>query len=522
MATGGHTERGARLTLAAVCLAVFMLLLDMTIVAAALADIQASLDARLSGLQWVVDAYALPMAGLLLSAATLGDRIGQRRLYLGGMIVFLFASAGCALARSIEFLNGLRAVQGAAGAVLLGVSLPMIAAAFPEPRRRAVAIALYGAMMGAGGAVGPLLGGALVTAYGWPSIFLINLPIGIVALAIAVFAVTESVAPQARPVDVHGTVVLTVGLFAGVYVLIEGNRYGWGSPRMLALSVVCLIALLVFVRHETRSTAPLLEVRMLANAGFAGVCLAAFAATGTLIASTNYLALYFMNTLGYSPFEAGVRALPLTVAIVVGAPAAVLGARWVPAVVAIPGGVALIAVGMWMMTGVTAATGWTHFIAGSVVAGIGLGGLSALTSDAALRFVSVPDAGMATGTVSTVRQIGILAGVAGLGALFSRAAGDIAAARLAALPALGAEPTRLLTDGLGAGAGLRVLDVLPVEMRPMVPTLATIAREAGAAGMQAALVAAAVVATGATAAVAMLVGTGSRRTPRDRTSMSVD
>ncbi|MHA3020033.1 MFS transporter [Mycobacterium sp. BMJ-28] len=500
------------MTLAAVCLAVFMLLLDMTIVSAALADIQSSLDARLSGLQWVVDAYALPMAALLLSAATLGDRLGRRRLYLGGMIVFLFASAGCALSRSIEVLNAIRAVQGAAGAVLLGVSLPMIAAAFPEPRRRAVAIALYGAVMGAGGAVGPLLGGALVTAYGWPSIFLINLPIGIVALAITVFAVTESVAGQSRPVDIYGTAMLTVALFAGVYVLIEGNQYGWTSPAMLGLSAFCLLAVLAFCRHEFRTAAPMLNLRMLTGAGFAGVSLAAFAASGTLIASTNYLALYFMNTLGYSPFDAGLRALPLTVAIVVGAPVAMMAARRVPTVVTVPGGVALIALGLWMMTGVTADTRWTHFIAGSIVAGLGLGGLSALTSDAALRFVSVEDAGMATGTVSTVRQIGILAGVAGLGALFSRDAGDLAIARLAGLPALGADSTQLLTDGLSAGAGLRVLDALPAVMRPLMSILATIAREAGAAGMQAALVAAAVVATGAAALVAVLVGAGSRRT----------
>ena len=142
----------ARLTLTAVCVVVFMLLLDMTIVAAALSDIQSSFHAPLTGLQWVVDAYALPMAGLLLTAATVGDRLGRRRLYLGGLVVFMFASAGCALARNIDVLNGLRAVQGSAGAVLLGVSLPMIAAAFPDVRHRAGAIAAYGAAMGAGGA----------------------------------------------------------------------------------------------------------------------------------------------------------------------------------------------------------------------------------------------------------------------------------------------------------------------------------------------------------------------------------
>jgi len=178
----------------AVCLAVFMLLLDMTIVSAALANIQSSLNAELSGLQWVVDAYALPMAGLLLTAATLGDRVGRRRLYLAGMTVFTLASTGCALAGSIEMLNLCRALQGAGGAVLLGVSLPMVAAAFPEQRGRGIAIAIYGAVMGAGAAVGPLLGGALVGAFGWESIFLINVPIGIAALAIAVWFIPETLA----------------------------------------------------------------------------------------------------------------------------------------------------------------------------------------------------------------------------------------------------------------------------------------------------------------------------------------
>ncbi|MGH3674524.1 MAG: MFS transporter [Mycobacterium sp.] len=499
------------MTLLAVGLAVFMLLLDMTIVAAALADIQASLDARLSGLQWVVDAYALPMAGLLLTAATVGDRLGRRRLYLGGMALFILASVGCALAGSIEALNLTRAAQGAAGAVLLGVSLPMVAAAFPEPRGRATAIAVYGAVMGAGGAAGPLLGGALVTAFGWESIFLINVPIGIAALVIGLRYVPESRAGQARPVDVVGTTVLSVALFAGVYVLIEGNRHGWTGPLILGLTAFCAVATGVFVWWESRAPAPMLDLGVLRRPGFTGVSVAAFAAAGTLIASTNYLALYFMNTLGYTPFDAGLRALPLTVAIVLGAPLAIAAARFIPMSMSVPAGVVLIALGLWLMTGVTADTQWTHFIGGSVVAGLGLGGLSALTSDAALRFVSIDDAGMATGTVSTVRQIGILAGVAGLGALFSRHAGDVATERLAGLTAIGDEPAGDLADGLAAGAGLRVLDFLPADIVAAVPAIGRVAREASAAGMQAALVAAAVAATVASVAVAMLIAAGASR-----------
>ena len=500
-----------RLTLLAVCLAVFMLLLDMTIVSAALANIQASLDADLSGLQWVVDAYALPMAGLLLSAATLGDRLGRRRLYLAGMTAFTLASAGCALARSIETLNLCRALQGTGGAVLLGVSLPMVAAAFPEQRGRAIAIAIYGAVMGAGAAVGPLLGGALVGAFGWESIFLINVPIGLVALAIAVRFVPETLGAQDRPLDLIGTAMLSAGLFAGVYVLIDANRRGWASGAILALSALSVLGLAAFGWWESRSGAPMLDLGVVCRPGFAGVSLAAFAAAGTLIASTNYLALYFMNTMGYSPFQAGLRALPLTIACVLGAALAMVATRYFPAWMSIPGGVALIAAGLWLMTGVGADTQWTHFIAGSVVAGLGLGGLFALTSDIALQFVPVADAGMATGAVSTVRQVGILAGVAGLGALFGRRGSDSATRELAELGILGPGPAQRLVDRLSAGAGLRALDFLPSEYRPALPAIARAARQASAAGMQVALVAAATAATAAAIASAILITVGARR-----------
>lgn len=466
------TERRPHLTLLAVCLAVFMLLLDMTIVSAALADIQSTLGARLSGLQWVVDGYALPMAALLLTAATVGDRIGRRRLYLGGMTVFTLASLGCALATTIEMLNATRAVQGAAGAVLLGVSLPLVAAVYPPGRGRSGAIATYGAVMGAGGAVGPLLGGALVDGFGWPAIFMVNVPIGVAALVIGARYIPENRAAQARPVDVVGTMLLSAALFAGVYVLIEGDRYDWRGLLLAGLSAFCVITLVVFGWWETRVAEPMLDLAMLRRPGFAGVALAAFVAAATLMAATNYLALYFMNTLGFSAFEAGLRALPLTVSIVAGAPLAMVAARRVPVPLVIPAGAAFIAAGLWLMTGVSAMTAWTHFIGGSIVAGLGLGGLAALTSEAALRFVSVEDAGMATGTVSTVRQVGIVAGVAGLGALFSSHAGDVGAA---------------------------------------LPAIDPAAREASAAGMQATLVAASGSATAGLILVAVLIAVGRRQ-----------
>jgi EmrB/QacA subfamily drug resistance transporter len=502
------------LTLVAVCLGVFMLLLDMTIVSAALASIQSALDARLSGLQWVVDAYALPMAGLLLTAATLGDRLGRRRLYLAGMVLFTLASAGCAAAGSIEILNMSRVLQGAGGAVLLGVSLPMVAGAFPEPRRRATAIAVYGAVMGAGAAVGPLLGGALVDAFGWESIFLVNVPIGVAALVMSRYFVSETVAAQACSVDVIGTGVASAALCAGVYVLIEGNRYGWTSTPILLLAAFSVLAFGAFVWWESRVSSPMLDLAVVRKAGFAGVSLAAFAAAGTLIASTNYLALYFMNALGYSPFSAGLRALPLSVACVVGAPLAIATARYLPAWGSIPGGVALIAEGLWLMAGVTGNTVWTHFIGGSIVAGLGLGGLFALTSDAALEFVPAVDAGMATGALSTIRQVGILAGVAGLGALFSRHAADEARDGLIEF-GVGEAPARELINRLSAGAGLRALDFLPDGLQAALPEITQVARRASADGMRAALVAAAIAATAAAAAAAVLISVAVSGKPED-------
>ncbi|MBA0048472.1 MFS transporter [Mycobacterium sp. NPDC050853] len=411
------------MVLLAVCLAVFMLLLDMTIVSSALADLQSSLGADLSDLQWVIDAYALPMAGLLLTAATLGDRLGRRRLYMTGMVVFTCASLGCALSNSAEMLIGVRAVQGVGGAILLAVSLPIIAAAYPGERRGG-AIAIYGAVMGAGSAAGPLLGGLLVTHYGWQSIFLVNIPVGVVALVIAARHLPETRADETRPVDWTGTILLTSGLITGVFAVISLHEGGIGTQVSAALAVCAVAALALFLWWEGRVTAPMLSLRLVFSPGFAGVWVAAAAASGTLIAATNYLALHFMNTLGYNAFETGLRAGPLTLATVLGAPLGILVGKRLPTVATIPGGVALVAVGLWAAAGADAGTDWTHFIPGSALAGLGLGALSAVTSDAALRFVPLSDAGMATGSVSTGRQIGILLGVAGLGVAFGHAASD--------------------------------------------------------------------------------------------------
>lgn len=497
----GGVAPHARTTLIVVCLGVFMLLLDMTIVSAALADIQSDLSADLSGLQWVVDGYALPMAAFLLTAATLGDRLGRKRMYVGGLILFVAASIGCALAGSITVLDAVRVVQGLGGAIMLGVSLPMIAAVYPAGTGRSTAIAIYGAVMGAGSAAGPLLGGALVDAFGWPSIFLVNIPIGAIALVLALMRVDESLGDTTRRVDVVGTVTLSITLVAAVYAIIEGNAKGWTSPLILGLFALAALFAIAFVVWELRVSDPLMDLSVVRRPGFAGVSLAAFITSGTLIAATNYLALYFMNTLQFTPFEAGVRALPLTIACVIGAPLGMVITRKLPMHQVVPLSTALIAAGLWAMTGISADTGWTHFITGMVVAGLGVGMMSAIASDAALTFVREADAGMATGVVSTARQVGTVIGIAGMGALFTHfatasARDDLASLTVGGVPVdVPASDSAAITDGLGSGAGLQILSFIPEQYNAALTEITRLIRDSSAAGLQAALLAAATAAT---------------------------
>jgi MFS family permease len=242
--------RVQRWTLLIVCTAIFMLLLDVTIVSVALADIQRDLDASLADLQWVVDAYTLPLAGLLLTAATLGDRVGRRRVFAAGLALFTAASLACATATSAGMLDGVRAAQGIGGALLFGTALPIIGAAFPRPAERARAIGLFGATLAAATAVGPLVGGVLVDGPGWRWIFLVNVPIGGLAL-IAARRLAETSSPTARRADWVGTALLTGGLLALLLGLIRGNDDGWGSGVVVTLFAAAAALLVALTRCWT-------------------------------------------------------------------------------------------------------------------------------------------------------------------------------------------------------------------------------------------------------------------------------
>jgi len=495
------------LTLAVVCVATFMLVLDVTIVSVALADLQQDLSAGLDDLQWVVDGYTLTLAGGLLTAATLGDRIGRRRIFMAGLLVFTAASLACATATSVLRLDAARAVQGLGASMLFGTALPLLGAAFPEARGRARAVGAFGASMSAATAVGPLVGGALVDGPGWRWIFLVNVPVGVVAL-LAASGVRESRPRSARRADGPGALLLTGGLLALLLALIRGHRSGWTSLPILALFVAAEVLLTAFVAREATAREPMLDLDLLRRPAVAGVALQGFVLAGTLIAATFYLALYLQNTLGLSPLGTGLRVLPLTVSAFVAAPAASallhrtgVSLPLVVGLFAAADGLALTAVGVYLL-GTDPSRSWTVLVPGFVLAGAGLGIGMASSASAALAAAEPERAGMATGTVTTVRQVGLAAGVAALGALYQDRA------RRVTLPA--GLPRALhdrVVDGIGAGAGARVAGALPPATPPAVRSaVSAAARAASTDGLDVVLFVAALAALAAGFACRALLG----------------
>ncbi|UPK76095.1 MFS transporter [Nocardioidaceae bacterium SCSIO 66511] len=472
-----RTRRGW--TLAIVCTAIFMLLLDVTVVAVALGDMQQSLDASLSDLQWVVDAYALSLACLLLTSATIGDRIGRRRVFLAGMVVFTVGSLACALAGNALVLDLTRALQGIGGAMLFGTAIPIIGDTFREPKARATAIGIFGATLGAATAIGPLVGGLLVDTAGWRWIFLVNVPVGVLALAAGARILPESRADNPRRADWPGTLLLTTTLLTLLLGLIRGQAEGWTSAPIIALFAGSVISCIAFLACEVRTAEPMLDLSLFRSRSYAGVSLAAFAVSATVIASTTYLGLYFVNTFAYDPFDAGLRFLAFTVASFVAAPLTARLVDRVRAVWTVSGGLALVAIGMAWMAQVDGSSEWTVFVPGFIVAGAGAGVLSACLTQAALDAVEPARAGMATGVVSTMRQVGVAAGVAVLGVLFHSSGVDATAEALSG-SGVPADSTHRLGEAVGSGAGVSVLEQVPAAYRDGV---AVAVRDASATAM---------------------------------------
>jgi EmrB/QacA subfamily drug resistance transporter len=403
--------------LAVVCVAVFMLLLDITVVNVALPNIDKELNTSFTDLQWVVDAYALTLAATLLNAGSLGDLRGRKRVFLGGIALFTLASALCGAAQSPNWLIIARGVQGIGGAAMFAVSLAIISQEF-HGRERGTAFGIWGATVGAAVAVGPLVGGALTTYVGWRWIFFVNLPIGIGCVAAGIRELHETRDEQAGNFDTAGLITLTGGLFALVLGLLRGSDWGWSSGRVVGLFAAGAVLLGAFGFVELRQESPMLDIRLFRIPTFTGAQITAFAISAGMFAQFLFLPLYLESVLGYSAVKTGVIFLPLSLLAFVVAPISGRLSTMVPVRFLLAGGLALCGVALLLMSGISADSTWTTLLPGFLVAGVGIGLVNAPLASTAVSVVEPRHAGMASGTNNTFRQVGIATGIAALGAIF--------------------------------------------------------------------------------------------------------
>ncbi|GHA28725.1 MFS transporter [Streptomyces anthocyanicus] len=412
---GSRPDRAVLLTVT--CLGQFMVLLDNTIVGAALPDMQEGLHTQLTGLQWIVDAYVLLVAMLLLSGGVFADRFGRKRVYLCGVAVFTVASLLCSLAPSLGWLVAGRMLQGIGAAALSPASLALLAAAHPVPQERVRAIGLWAGISGIGLAAGPVAGGVLTDAFGWPAIFLVNLPIGVVLLLVGLRHLGESRNPGAPAIDVPGTVLSVLAVGVLTYGLIEGGARGWTSPVILGSFATAVILLAAFVAVEARRDAPMLPLRLLRQRLFTVSNTAMVVVGFALMGSSFFFSQFFVYVQGSSVLRAGLQTLPMSVAMVIVSPyAGRLAARYGFRIV-VTAGLALAALGLLALGTVHADTGYGNVWWRLGLAGAGFALAMSPLTGAAIQAVSPHEGGLASGISSTTRQIGAVLGVAVLGAV---------------------------------------------------------------------------------------------------------
>jgi EmrB/QacA subfamily drug resistance transporter len=440
-------------TLGAMCFALFMVMLDNTVVNVALPSIQRSLHASTAGLEWTVNAYTLSFAVLLVTGGRLGDIFGRRRMFLFGVVVFGLSSFLIGLASSEAWLVAWRAAQGIGAAFMMPATLSIITNEFP-PHERGKAIGTWAGISAMALAIGPVVGGFLVETVSWQSIFFLNVPIAALTVGVALFATHESRDDSVVPtVDYPGVITLTVGLAALVLALVEGNAWHWGSGRVLALLAVAAAGLASFAWVESRWPAPMVDFSFFRSRSFRGANVVAFVVSFAMLAMFFFLALYMQNILGYSPLQAGLRFLPSTCMIIVLAPIAGRLSDRVGPRLLISGGLLAVAASLLWQSQLTSHSSYGFLVVGFVLMGIGMGFVMSPMSTAAMNAVDQTKAGVASGILSMSRMVGGTFGVAVMGALVA----TLGRSHLDAL--LPGEPAAVrarLADSLGAGGALRL------------------------------------------------------------------
>jgi MFS transporter, DHA2 family, methylenomycin A resistance protein len=397
----------------------FMALLDLSIVTVALPAMQASLHTTFSALQWVIDGYTLALSALLLTAGSLGDRYGRKRLYLAGIATFTIGSAICAAAPGAGVLIAGRVIQGAAATSLIPGSLSILTQAFPDGARRAQMFGIWGGIGSVAVALGPVVGGVLVDEVGWWSIFLINLPVGVLAVILGARSIPESADPAHAAVDPAGQVTAIAWLGALTFGLIEGGSNGWTTPVAIVPLALAAVALAAFLAVEARSARPMLPLAMFCHPAFATANLGSFALGFGAYSVFTFMSLYLQDVQGYSAISAGLRYLPLCVAIaVMSVLAGKLTARFGPAL-SMTAGYGITGAALVAMVSFGPATSYLVIAVVFAFLGAGMGLAITPTTAAAMGAAARQRSGIASGTVNATRQAGTTLGIAILGAIIT-------------------------------------------------------------------------------------------------------
>jgi EmrB/QacA subfamily drug resistance transporter len=430
-------------TLGALCFALFMIMLDNTVVNVALPAIQRELGISRAELEWTVAAYALTFASLLLTGGKLGDLFGRRLIFVIGLIVFTTSSLFCGLSSSGAELITARAVQGVGAALMMPATLSIISATFAV-RERGMAIGIWAGVSAMALAIGPLLGGVITEHISWNWIFYVNVPIGIAGVVAAILVIPESRdTSREQRLDLPGVLTSGIGLLAIVYALIEANQYGWTSARILGLLVIGAVALAAFVLLEQHQRLPMLDLSLFRSGTFAGANLVAILVTLAMFGIFVFFPIYMQTFLGWSPIQAGAALLPWTLMIVVFAPIAGklsdrVGSRWLMA-----GGMSVVAVCCLLLSTVTLHSGFWNMVPAFLLGGLGMSFVMTPMSAAAMGAAPVDKAGVASGVLNTFRQVGVALGIGVTGA--------IVADRAAAAARGGATPAEAFVHGLTFG-----------------------------------------------------------------------
>src|SRR3954464_1812552 len=457
--SSGHEDRARKVavtsvqrwTLILVCTSTAVLLINVSAPNVALDAIARDLDASFTDLQWVLSGYALVLAVFQLTAGSLADLFGRRKLFVIGVCLFTVASALCALATSAGLLIGARALQGLGAAIMFPSSLALLAQEFQGPARSR-AIGVWGAVIGLAFAAGPLVGGVLVDTVGWQAIFWLGVLLGVPTTVLALTKVGESRDPDPSPVDWPGVVTLSLGLFLIVFALLRGHALGWTSPEVLGLVVGGALSLAAFAAVELRTADPMLDLRLFRNRTFLGGTVIVATLAGGSFGVFVYLSLFLLDVGGGSPVEVGLWLAPLALVAFVTSLATGRRAGRVPLTGALARGMGLTAGGLLLMTGVDADSSWLHLLAGLAVVGAGVGLANPLVTFTHLGVLPPAQGGLASGINNTARQLGLSIGIAALGALLQSHIADGVEAGADGLGVARAAVTDRIADGNVAAA----------------------------------------------------------------------